>query len=169
FKAGRPAEAVRALTTALEELSLSAEPRLDAALVHYDRGLALQDLGKHEEALSDFAASREKGLHPPDRALAGWCFSALALGRFSEVVEAALHWTGMEHGRHAIVIIRTRDGKKFEEETWFARMDRAELSAKFNELVEPQFGAVRTAQLQKSLLELESVRNIKAVMQQLRQ
>jgi 2-methylcitrate dehydratase PrpD len=77
-------------------------------------------------------------------------------------------WTGMEHGRHAIVIIRTRDGKKFEEETWFARMDRAELSAKFNELVEPQFGATRTAKLEKSLLEIESVVNIKSVMQQLR-
>jgi 2-methylcitrate dehydratase PrpD len=77
-------------------------------------------------------------------------------------------WTGMEHGRHAIVIIRTRDGKKFEEETWFARMDRAELSAKFNELVEPQFGAARTVKLEKSLIEIESVQNIRTVMQQLR-
>ena len=77
-------------------------------------------------------------------------------------------WTGMEHGRHAIVIIRTRDGKKFEEETWFTRMDRAELSAKFNELVEPQFGAARTAALQKSLLEIEAASNIRMVLQQLR-
>ena len=77
-------------------------------------------------------------------------------------------WTGMEHGRHAIVIIHTRDGRKFEEETWFSHMNRSELSAKFNELVLPQFGAARTDLLQKSLLEIESVRNIKTVMQQLR-
>ena len=77
-------------------------------------------------------------------------------------------WTGMEHGRHAIVIIRTRDGKKFEEETWFTRMDRAELSAKFNELVEPQFGAARTARLEKALLELDALPNVKKLMQQLR-
>ena len=77
-------------------------------------------------------------------------------------------WTGMEHSRHAIVIIRTRDGKKFEEETWFTRMDRAELSAKFNELVEPQFGAARTARLEKALLELDALPNVKTLMQQLR-
>ena len=77
-------------------------------------------------------------------------------------------WTGMEHGRHAIVIIRTRDGKKFEEETWFTRMDRTELSAKFNELVEPQFGAARTARLEKALLELDALPNVKKLMQQLR-
>ena len=77
-------------------------------------------------------------------------------------------WTGMEHGRHAIVIIRTRDGKKYEEETWFTPMDRSELSAKFNELVEPQFGAARTAKLGKSLLEIEAIPNIKSLMQQLR-
>jgi 2-methylcitrate dehydratase PrpD len=77
-------------------------------------------------------------------------------------------WTGMEHGRHAIVIIRTRDGKKIEEETWFTRMDRAELSAKFNELVEPQFGAARTTQLEQSLLGIESLPNVKSLMQQLR-
>jgi 2-methylcitrate dehydratase PrpD len=77
-------------------------------------------------------------------------------------------WTGMEHGRHAIVIVRTRDGRKFEEETWFTPMDRAELAAKFNELVEPRFGAGRTAQLQNSLLDIEALPNIKSLMQQLR-
>ena len=77
-------------------------------------------------------------------------------------------WAGMEHGRHAIVIVRTRDGRKFEEDTWFEPMDRVELAAKFNELVVPRFGAARTVQLQQSLLEIEAMPNVKSLMQQLR-
>lgn len=77
-------------------------------------------------------------------------------------------WTGMEQGRHAIVKVRTRDGRAVEEDTWFKPMERAELAAKFNELVEPRFGAGRTAKLEKSLLEIEALPNIGTLMQQLR-
>jgi 2-methylcitrate dehydratase PrpD len=77
-------------------------------------------------------------------------------------------WTGMEHGRHAVVIVRTRDGKTFEEDTWFEPMTRGELAAKFDELVTPRFGAARTDRLQRTLLELAALPNVKSLMEQLR-
>jgi 2-methylcitrate dehydratase PrpD len=77
-------------------------------------------------------------------------------------------WTGMEHGRHAIVIVRTRDGRVFEEDSWFRPMDRTELAAKFNELVVPRFGVEKTARLQEALLDIEALPNVKSLMQQLR-
>ena len=77
-------------------------------------------------------------------------------------------WAGMEHGRHAIVIVRTCDGRTLQEDTWFEPMSRDELKTKFNELVGPQFGAARTAQLEKSWLEIETAPSINALMQQLR-
>ena len=77
-------------------------------------------------------------------------------------------WTGMEHGRHAVVRVRTRDGKQTEEETWFKPMERAELKTKFGELTPPIFGADKAARLQKTLLDIESMPNIKPLMKELR-
>ena len=54
-------------------------------------------------------------------------------------------WTGMEQGRHAIVIVRTCEGRTFEEEVWHQPMTCAELEHKFGALVGPTFGAARTA------------------------
>ncbi len=77
-------------------------------------------------------------------------------------------WAGMEHGRHAIVIVRTRDGRTFEEVSWFEPLTRAELAAKFDELVTPRFGAARTAGLQQTLRGLAALLDVKTLMHQLR-
>ena len=76
-------------------------------------------------------------------------------------------WTGMDQGRHAIVIVRTGRGT-FEEEVWHQPMERADLQQKFGELVTPRFGAEKTARLQKQLLEIESMASIRPLMQALR-
>ncbi len=78
-------------------------------------------------------------------------------------------WKDMEHGRHAIVIIRTRDGRTFEEDFWHQPMDRSDLEKKFNGLAGRKFGAERTARLQKMLLdELETAASIRPLMKELR-
>ena len=77
-------------------------------------------------------------------------------------------WTGMEHGRHAIVSVRTRAGKSHTEETWFKAMDRAELAAKFDELVLPRLGGAKSARVKELLLGIESARSIRPLMRELR-
>ena len=77
-------------------------------------------------------------------------------------------WTGMEQGRHAIVTVRTRDGRSFEEEVWHQPMNRAELERKFHELVEPKFGRDKTAHLQSLLSEMEAAASIRPLMKELR-
>ena len=76
-------------------------------------------------------------------------------------------WTGMDQGRHAIVIIRTGRGT-FEEEVWHQPMNRADLQQKFQDLVAPKFGAEKTARLQKLLLEIETMASIRPLMKELR-
>jgi 2-methylcitrate dehydratase PrpD len=76
-------------------------------------------------------------------------------------------WTGMEQGRHAIVIIRTREGRTFEDEVWHQPMTRAELEHKFRALVGPTFGAARTAKLHMLLSEVETAASIRPLMQEL--
>lgn len=77
-------------------------------------------------------------------------------------------WTGMEQGRHAIVTVRTRDGRSFEEDVWHQPMNRAELERKFHELVEPKFGRDKTAHLQSLLSEMEAAASIRPLMKELR-
>jgi 2-methylcitrate dehydratase PrpD len=77
-------------------------------------------------------------------------------------------WTDMDQGRHAIVILRTRDGQTFEEEVWHQPMTRADLEEKFRGLVEPRFGAAKTAHLKELLDGLESAASIRPLMHQLR-
>lgn len=77
-------------------------------------------------------------------------------------------WTGMEQGRHAIVTLRTRDGRSFEEEVWHQPMTRAELERKFHDLVEPKFGPDQTARLQRLLNEVETAASIRPLMKELR-
>ncbi|MDB5927551.1 MAG: hypothetical protein JWN13_6487 [Betaproteobacteria bacterium] len=77
-------------------------------------------------------------------------------------------WRGMEHGRHAIVIIRTRGGKQYQEEVWHEPMSRAELETKFDGLVAPKFGTAKTQRLKVLLNELEQSASIRPLMKELR-
>lgn len=76
-------------------------------------------------------------------------------------------WTGMEQGRHAIVIVRTVAGRTFEDEVWHEPMSRAELEDKFEGLVGPKLGRERTARLNASLAGLGSAAGIRPLMEQL--
>jgi 2-methylcitrate dehydratase PrpD len=76
-------------------------------------------------------------------------------------------WTGMQQGRHAIVIIRTREGRTFEDEVWHQPMTRAVLEHKFRALVGPTFGAARTAKLHMLLSDVETAASIRPLMQEL--
>jgi 2-methylcitrate dehydratase PrpD len=97
-----------------------------------------------------------------------------AMDAQAEAMQQRIHlvpredWLGMEHGRHAIVMIRTRNGKEFQEEVWHEPMSRAELETKFAELVTPQFGAAKTERVQVLLNELEEASSIRPLMKELR-
>ena len=77
-------------------------------------------------------------------------------------------WTGMDQGRHAIVIIRTNDGRTLEEEVWHKPMTRAELERKFTDLVVPKFGRDKAARLQSLLQGLETAASVRPLMEKLR-
>jgi 2-methylcitrate dehydratase PrpD len=73
-------------------------------------------------------------------------------------------WTGMEAGHHAIVTIRTRDGRTLTEEVWHRPMNSAELDRKFDELVVPRFGAEKCAAVARQLKALEGAASVKPLM-----
>jgi 2-methylcitrate dehydratase PrpD len=77
-------------------------------------------------------------------------------------------WTGMEHGRHAIVTITTSAGKKLEQEVWYQPMTRSELDQKFDGLVTPRLGAQRARELQALLRDIESASSVRPLMEKLR-
>jgi 2-methylcitrate dehydratase PrpD len=77
-------------------------------------------------------------------------------------------WTGMEQGRHAIVIVRTTDGKRFEEDVWLRPVNREELDEKFRGLVEPRFGAARSAALRELCQELPKAKSVRPLVANLR-
>ena len=77
-------------------------------------------------------------------------------------------WTGMEHGRHAIVTITTISGQKLEEEVWYRPMSRAELELKFEGLVAPRFGPERARDLRALMQTLDSAPSIRPLMEKLR-
>jgi 2-methylcitrate dehydratase PrpD len=73
-------------------------------------------------------------------------------------------WQGMEHGRHAIVTVTTRDGRMLAEEAWLEPVSAAELAQKFDVLVAPRFGAARTLRVAQLLRELEGAASVKPLM-----
>ncbi len=77
-------------------------------------------------------------------------------------------WTGMNEGRHAIVIIRTRGGQSFQKEVWHEPMARADLDEKFQGLVEPRFGAGKAAAVRKLLDDLAAAESVRPLMKDLR-
>jgi 2-methylcitrate dehydratase PrpD len=77
-------------------------------------------------------------------------------------------WTGMNQGRHAIVIIRTRGGRTFEEEVWHQGMERADLEEKFQGLVEPRFGIAKSAGLKALLDDLQTAKSVRPLLKELR-
>jgi len=77
-------------------------------------------------------------------------------------------WAGMEHGRHAVVIVRTRSGRTYEREVWHEPMSRAELETKFRELVTPKLDAAKTAAVETLLNGLESAHSIRPLVRALR-
>ncbi|QJP12319.1 MmgE/PrpD family protein [Starkeya sp. ORNL1] len=76
-------------------------------------------------------------------------------------------WTGMNQGRHAIVIVRTRDGRVFNEDVWHQPLDRAALEDKFRGLVTPMFGEDRSAQLKTFCDQLTTAESIRPLMKAL--
>lgn len=77
-------------------------------------------------------------------------------------------WTGMEQGRHAIVIVGTTDGRRFEEEVWHTPMSREELDEKFRGLVEPRFGSDRAATIRELCQALPSAGSVRPLVKNLR-
>ena len=77
-------------------------------------------------------------------------------------------WSSMENNRHAIVTIRTKAGKKLEEEVWTRPMTRPELEQKFDGLVTPRFNTQRACELKALLHNIESASSIRPLMEKLR-
>jgi 2-methylcitrate dehydratase PrpD len=77
-------------------------------------------------------------------------------------------WTGMDQGRHAIVMVRTTDGRRFEEDVWHAPMTREELDEKFRGLVEPRLGSSRAAAIRELCQALPAAKSIRPLVENLR-
>jgi len=73
----------------------------------------------------------------------------------------------MDAGHHAVVTIRTRDGRTLSEEVWHRPMNGAELDRKFDQLVTPRFGAEKSARVARQLKMLESAASMKPLMAEL--
>ena len=76
-------------------------------------------------------------------------------------------WRDMAAGRHAIVTIRTRDGKTLADEVWHEPMTGAELDRKFDELVTPHCGEEKGARVAKLLKSLENAASVRPLMAEL--
>ncbi len=76
-------------------------------------------------------------------------------------------WTTIEHGRHAIVTIKTRGGQTHQKEVWLQPMSRQEIDEKFRNLVGPCMGNERTRRLEKALNQLEDAESIRPLLKEL--
>ena len=73
-------------------------------------------------------------------------------------------WTGLEHGRHAIVTVKLRNGESFREEVWFQPMTNDELKDKFHTLVIPRLGDEKTYFLEKLIYDLEYSASVRSLL-----
>ncbi|HEY2919763.1 MAG TPA: MmgE/PrpD family protein [Candidatus Binatia bacterium] len=76
-------------------------------------------------------------------------------------------WQDLEHGRHAIIIVTTQDGRVLQQEVWHEPMKGDELEEKFDELVAPKWGKEKTRRLKERIRELESAKSIRPLMKEL--
>ena len=76
-------------------------------------------------------------------------------------------WKDMEAGRHAIVTIKTRDGRTLTEEVWHQPMTGPELDRKFDGLAVPRFGREKSARVAGLLKSLESAASVRPLMSEL--
>ncbi len=76
-------------------------------------------------------------------------------------------WATMEHGRHALVTIKTKGGQSHQKEVWFQPMNRQEIEENFRALVVPRMGKEKTCRLETSLNQLENAKSIRPLLEEL--
>jgi 2-methylcitrate dehydratase PrpD len=76
-------------------------------------------------------------------------------------------WQDLEHGRHAIIIVTTQDGRVLQQEVWHEPMNGNELEEKFDGLVAPKWGKEKALRLKDRIRDLESARSIRPLMKEL--
>jgi len=76
-------------------------------------------------------------------------------------------WTDMEAGRHAIVTIKTGDGRTLTEEVWHQPMTAGELDRKFEGLVTPRFGKDKSRRVAGLLKAIDSAASVQPLMTEL--
>jgi 2-methylcitrate dehydratase PrpD len=76
-------------------------------------------------------------------------------------------WQDLEHGRHAIVVLRCKDGAHFEQEVWHEPMTGAELEEKFDGLVAPKLGEAKTRRLKEQIRDLENAKSMRPLLREL--
>jgi 2-methylcitrate dehydratase PrpD len=76
-------------------------------------------------------------------------------------------WQDLEHGRHAIVVLRRKDGARFEQEVWHEPMTGAELDEKFDSLVAPKWGEAKTRRLKEQIRDLENAKSLRPLLGEL--
>ena len=72
----------------------------------------------------------------------------------------------MDQGRHAIIHIRTIDGRQLENEVWFTPMTRDELATKFDYLVQPILGE-KTTRVKTACEQLAGAPSVRPLMEML--
>lgn len=76
-------------------------------------------------------------------------------------------WQDLDHGRHAIVIVRSKDGRVFEQEVWHEPMNGQQLDEKFDALVGPKWGEAKTRRLKEQIRDLENAQSIRPLLHEL--
>ena len=76
-------------------------------------------------------------------------------------------WQSLEHGRHAIVILRSKNGQVFEQEIWHEPMNGKELDEKFDNLVAAKWGGEKTRRLKEQIRALENAQSLRPLMREL--
>ncbi len=76
-------------------------------------------------------------------------------------------WQDLQHGRHAVVTVRTSSGQVLQNEVWHEAMKREDLEEKFDSLVAPQWGEEKTRRLKERIRGLESAKSVRPLMEEL--